>query len=85
MFLNHATEVFLNQASEFFLTKRANDDQVDKIPITPQDLGCIRAVHNPGERDWTPEQMIQGYLAYKKLPIPLGPPKGPRNSPTVGS
>ena len=30
-------------------------------------------------------QCIQGYLAHKKPPTPLGPPKGPTHSPTVGS
>jgi len=29
--------------------------------------------------------VVQGYLAHKKTPPPLGPPKGPRHSPTVGS
>ena len=28
---------------------------------------------------------VQGYLAHKKQPPPLGPPQGPRYSPTVGS
>ena len=28
---------------------------------------------------------IQGYLAHKKQPAPLGPPQFPRYSPTVGS
>jgi hypothetical protein len=28
---------------------------------------------------------LQGYLAHKKHPPPLGPPQGPRRSPTVGS
>ena len=28
---------------------------------------------------------VQGYLAHKKQPPPLGPPQGPRHSPTVGS
>ena len=28
---------------------------------------------------------LQGYLAHKKPPPPLGPPQGPRHSPTVGS
>ena len=28
---------------------------------------------------------LQGYLAHKKQRPPLGPPKGPRHSPTVGS
>ena len=28
---------------------------------------------------------LQGYLAYMKLPTPLGLPYGPRHSPTVGS
>ena len=27
---------------------------------------------------------LQGYLAHKKQPPPLGPPKDPRHSPTVG-
>ena len=27
----------------------------------------------------------QGYLAHKKPPTPLGPPQGPRQSPTIGS
>ena len=29
--------------------------------------------------------LVQRYLAHKKHPSPLGPPKGPRHSPTVGS
>jgi len=28
---------------------------------------------------------VQGYLAHKKPPPPLGPPYGPRRRPTVGS
>ena len=28
---------------------------------------------------------IQGYLAHKKQPTPLGPPLEPRRGPTVGS
>ena len=28
---------------------------------------------------------VQGYLTNKKQPPPLGPPKGPRLSPTEGS
>jgi len=28
---------------------------------------------------------IQGYLAHKKTPTPLGPPQDPRHRPTVGS
>ena len=28
---------------------------------------------------------VQGYLAHKKPPPPLGPPKQPRHGPTVGS
>ena len=28
---------------------------------------------------------VQGYLAHEKAPIPLGPPKGPKHSPTIGS
>jgi len=28
---------------------------------------------------------VQGYLAHKKLPPPLGPPYGPRQRPTVGA
>jgi len=28
---------------------------------------------------------VQGYLAHKKTPTPLGPPQGPRHMPTVGS
>jgi len=27
---------------------------------------------------------VQGYLAHKKPPLPLGPPYGPRRGPTVG-
>ena len=30
-------------------------------------------------------QTIQGYLAHKKTPTPLGPPQDPMHSPTVGS
>jgi len=29
--------------------------------------------------------LLQGYLAHKKHPSSLGPPYGPRHSPTVGS
>ena len=28
---------------------------------------------------------VQGYLAHKKTPTPLGPPQDPRHRPTVGS
>ena len=28
---------------------------------------------------------MQGYLAHKKTPTPLGPPKDPRHRPAVGS
>ena len=28
---------------------------------------------------------LQGYLAHKKTPNPLGPPRDPRQRPTVGS
>ena len=28
---------------------------------------------------------VQGYLAHKKVPTPLGPPQGHRHEPTVGS
>ena len=28
---------------------------------------------------------LEGYLAHKKPPTPLGPPQGPRRGPTVGS
>ena len=28
---------------------------------------------------------IQGYLAHKKTPTPVGPPSDPRHRPTVGS
>ena len=28
---------------------------------------------------------IQGYLAHKKTPTPLGPPQDPRHRPTLGS
>jgi len=31
------------------------------------------------------QNCVQGYLAHKKPPIPLGPPEGPRHIPTVGS
>ena len=31
------------------------------------------------------ENSLQGYLAHKKTPTPLGPPKDPRHRPTVGS
>ena len=35
---------------------------------------------------WEPLQAeLQGYLAHKKLPTPLGLPQGPRHGPTVGS
>jgi len=30
-------------------------------------------------------KQVQGYLAHKKHPPSLGPPQGPRHSPTVGS
>ena len=30
-------------------------------------------------------QVVQGYLAHKKQPPPLGPPQGPGHSPTGGS
>ena len=29
--------------------------------------------------------ILQGYIAHKKLPTPLAPPKDPRHTPTVGS
>jgi len=32
-----------------------------------------------------PLELVQGYLAHKKTPNPLGPPEGPRHRPTVGS
>jgi len=28
---------------------------------------------------------LQGYLAHKKPPAPIGPPHGPKHGPTVGS
>ena len=31
------------------------------------------------------EDLVQGYLADKKLPCPLGPPQGPMHRPTAGS
>ena len=31
------------------------------------------------------ESCLQGYLAHKKKPTPLGPPYDPRHGPTVGS
>ena len=31
------------------------------------------------------EESLQGYLAHKKMPTPLGPPYDPRHRPTVGS
>ena len=48
---------------------------------------CV--VHRPavsrfGVRD-EGAQGVQGYLAHKKRPHPLGPPYDPRYSPTVGS
>ena len=36
-------------------------------------------------RDTHRLRVLQGYLAHKKTPSPLGPPQGPRHSPTVGS
>jgi len=32
-----------------------------------------------------PRRGVQGYLAHKKTPTPLGPPQDPRHRPTVGS
>jgi hypothetical protein len=32
----------------------------------------------------TSQAGLQGYLAHKKPPTPLGPPKGPRHKSTVG-
>ena len=32
-----------------------------------------------------PHRILQGYLAHKKTPTPLGPPKDPEHGPTVGS
>ena len=37
-----------------------------------------------GEDDSTAEE-VQGYLAHKNIPSPLGPPYGPRHITTVGS
>ena len=34
---------------------------------------------------WPCLARLQGYLAHKNPPTPLGPPSGPRHSPTVGS
>ena len=42
----------------------------------------------PRPRPSTPNprpQTLQGYLAYKKTPTPLGPPQDPRHRPTAGS
>jgi len=38
-----------------------------------------------GERACVAFQWMQGYLAHKKTPIPLGPSQDPRHKPTVGS
>ena len=46
---------------------------------------CLR---RGGQFEWGDsggEREIQGYLAHKKPPTPLGPPKDPRHRPTVGS
>ena len=40
--------------------------------------------HDIGEIKST-EAELQGYLAHKNPPTPLGSPQGPRLSPTVGS
>jgi hypothetical protein len=45
-----------------------------------QGLVFLQFFQGQGELlDW------QGYLAHKKQPTPLGPPRGPKRSPTVGS
>ena len=44
--------------------------------------GSARATRAP---TGCPAPPLQGYLAHKKPPPPLGPPSGPTHSPTVGS
>ena len=52
--------------------------------------GVLQRNLNPAKRPRTPRRAgevttLQGYLAHKKQPPPLGPPHDPRYSPTVGS
>ena len=49
------------------------------------DLGDAHGVH-PLEVDLRHMRVfhLQGYLAHKKQPLPLGPPKGHLHSPAVG-
>ena len=44
---------------------------------------CINKIE--GVREISSTVHVQGHLAHKKTPIPLGPPWDPRNRPTVGS
>ena len=39
----------------------------------------------PAEKRHEGTELVQGYLAHKETPAPLGPPEDPRQRPTVGS
>ena len=59
----------------FFVTR----DTTVGTPICNASRARIKA-HNLLNRS-----PLQGYLAHKKPPPPVGPPQGPRHSPTAGS
>ena len=50
-------------------------------------FSCEYSTDRPSSylRGATPCVEVQGYLAHKKSPTPLGPPKDPAHMPTVGS
>ena len=54
---------------------------MSEVPLYPFDLAGVLASGEGGVRDWP----VQGYLAHKKTPTPLGPPQDPWYRPTVGS
>ena len=53
-------------------TKTLNTARLDKFWVLVNDLPL------------NTNSCLQGYLAHKKPPPPLGPPEGPRHKPTVG-
>ena len=60
------------------LESKEEEEEQDLAHLPPSDgvRGC-RAQHV--------DVHLQGYLAHKKMPTPLGPPTDPRHRPTVGS
>ena len=79
------SELAVIQPESVFAVQKAAFRLLQKIVSILAEKGGVYLAAQGRDCKVAKRYCVQGYLAHKKLPPPVGPPQGPRQRPTVGS